>query len=69
MPVFGYVPKDTELARQLDIWLGQDASGGAPLTLRLCYPAQTVTHDQAWIAELVVPGWVTVATNGAGEGE
>lgn len=69
MPVYGYVPRETELASQLDLWLGQDASGGTPLTLRLCYPAQTPTHDQAWISELVVPGWVTVAKSPAGEGE
>lgn len=68
-PVYGYVPRDTELASQLNLWLGQDSSGGTPLTLRLCYPAQTPSHDQAWISELVVPGWVMVAKSPPGEGE
>lgn len=68
-PVFGYVPKDSELARQLETWLVQGSEDGSPLTLRLCYPAQTTTFDQAWITELVVPGWVTVAGNAASEGE
>lgn len=68
-PVFGYVPKDSELARQLETWLVQGGEEGTPLTLRLCYPSQASTFDQAWITELVVPGWVTLAGNAAGEGE
>lgn len=68
-PVYGYVPVESELARQLDLGPGQQVSGGTPLTLRLHYPAQTPTHDQAWISELVVPGWVTVVKSAASEGE
>jgi len=67
MPVYGYVTKETELSRKLSRWLGQDTIGGTPLTLRLYFPAQTPTHDQVWISELVSPGWVTAGKNAADE--
>lgn len=68
-PVYGYVPKDSDIALQLQGWLAREASEGTPLTLRLCYPSQTNGYDQVWITELVVPGWVHVASGRSAEGE
>ena len=62
-PVFGYVPLDTDLGKQLGEWLGADAAAWVPLTVKVCYPEGTISPDQVWITEVVVPGWVTVAAN------
>ncbi len=60
-PVFGYVPKGADLDNDLDYWLRSAGGAQAPLTLKLCFSAVNDDIDQAWITELVVPGWVTAA--------
>lgn len=62
-PVYGYIPTGSDLGRQILTWLASGGSDPVPLTVKLCYPEGAVSHDQAWISEVVVPGWVTVASN------
>jgi len=68
-PVFGYVPLDSEIGRQLGGWLGAGDNAQLPLTLKICYPQEVMTHDQAWISELVATGWVTTPPKSTSEGE
>ncbi|GEP45697.1 hypothetical protein BGE01nite_49880 [Brevifollis gellanilyticus] len=69
-PVYGYVPTTSDLGRQIATWLSSSGSDPLPLTVKLSYPEKAVSHDQAWIAEVVVPGWVTlVSPPTTGEGE
>lgn len=69
-PVYGYIPTGSDLGRQILSWLASGGGEPVPLTVKLCYPEGAVSHDQAWISEVVVPGWVTVASNlPQGEGE
>ena len=67
-PVFGYVPKATDLDKDLDYWLRSAGGEMAPMTVKLSYSPETESSDQAWITELV-PGWVTVAARLNKEGE
>jgi hypothetical protein len=62
--VFGYVPKDSDLGRQIAVWLASAGADPIPLTVKIAYPQGAISHDQAWISEVVVPGWVTLAANG-----
>jgi len=62
VPIFGYVPLESEFGRQLGGWLDSGNKAPLPLTVKICYPQETLTHDQAWISEVVVPGWVTTTT-------
>jgi hypothetical protein len=62
-PVYGYVPSGTELDKDLDYWLRSSGGKLAPLTVKLCYSPMTKENDQVWITELVVPGWVTIASS------
>lgn len=63
--VFGYVPKESDLGRQIAVWLASAGSDPIPLTVKIAYPQDAISHDQAWISEVVVPGWVTLAANTA----
>lgn len=62
-PVYGYIPAESDLGRQIFSWLASGGTEPVPLTVKLCYPEGAGGHDQAWISEVVVPGWVTVASN------
>ncbi len=62
-PVYGYVPSGTDLDRDLDYWLRSSGGKLAPLTVKLCYSPMAKENDQVWITELVVPGWVTIASS------
>ncbi len=68
-PVFGYVPKGADLDKDLDYWLRSAGGALAPLTVKLCFSPVNDDVDQAWITELVVPGWVTAATKMPSEGQ
>lgn len=59
-PVFGYVPKGSELDKNLDYWLKSSGGEMSPLTLKICYSPESTTPDQAWITDLVTAGWVTL---------
>lgn len=59
-PVFGYVPKGSELDKNLDYWLKSSGGEMLPLTLKICYSPESTTPDQAWITDLVTAGWVTL---------
>ncbi len=61
-PVYGYVPNTSDLGRQIAMWLASGGSESIPLTVKLSYPSSATSNDQVWIAEVVVPGWVTVAS-------
>lgn len=66
-PVFGYVPKGSDLDKNLDYWLKRSGSEMSPLTVKICYSPESNTPDQAWITDLVVAGWFTLgAENAAG---
>jgi len=60
-PVHGYVEKTSVLGRELDYWLRAADGRPVPLTVRLRYPADGSVENQAWITELVAPGWVMLA--------
>jgi hypothetical protein len=62
-PVYGYVPSGTDLDKDLDYWLRSSGGKLAPLTVKLCYSPMAMENDQVWITELVVPGWVTIASS------
>lgn len=68
-PVYGYVPRASELDRELDYLLRSAGGELAPLTVKLCYSPESEVNDQTWITKLVVSGWVTAASPLHGEGE
>ncbi|MEQ1750796.1 MAG: hypothetical protein ABL974_15315 [Prosthecobacter sp.] len=68
-PIFGYVPKGADLDKDLDYWLRSAGGALAPLTVKLCFSPVNDDIDQAWITELVVPGWVTAAAKMPSEGQ
>jgi hypothetical protein len=63
VPVYGYVPLESDLGRRLGLWLARNDKAAVPLTLKLCYPGEIITPDQAWITEVVTPGWVLLNTS------
>lgn len=66
-PVFGYVPKGSDLDKNLDYWLKSSGGEMSPLTVKICYSPESSSPDQAWITDLVVAGWFTLgAENAAG---
>lgn len=57
-PVYGYVTRNTAIAREIDYWLKQADHLPVALTLRLKYAPDATAGDQAWITEVVAPSWV-----------
>lgn len=57
-PVYGYVKRNSALAREIDYWLKQAESLPVALTLRLKYLPGATEGDQVWITEVVAPSWV-----------
>ena len=57
VPVHGYFPRESELGRQIAA-----LNVGEPLrlTVKLSYPEKVPASDQAWLVELVTPGWVVL---------
>jgi len=68
-PIYGYVPRGNDLDRQLDNLLRSSGGESAPLTVKLCYSAETIGNDQVWLTELVTSGWVTASVTKGSEGE
>ena len=64
-PVFGYVPKGSDLDKNLDYWLKRNGGEMSPLTVKICYSPESSTPDQAWITDLVVAGWFTLDAGSA----
>ncbi len=58
-PVYGYLPRGSDLDRQIDYLLRSAGGELAALTVKLCYSHESMNNDQVWITELVVSGWVT----------
>jgi hypothetical protein len=68
-PVYGYVPKGSDLDKNLDYWLKSSGVEMSPLTVRICYSPESSTPDQAWITDLVVAGWFTLGVENAAGSE
>lgn len=56
--VYGYVDKQSSLAKELDYWLQQNSDATVPITLRLKFPLDAPVDFQVWIAQVVQAGWV-----------
>ena len=68
-PVYGYLPRGSDLDRQIDYHLRSAGGELAALTVKVCYSHESTGNDQVWITDLVVSGWVTALTANPGEGE
>jgi hypothetical protein len=66
--VYGYLPRGSDLDRQVDYYLRSSGGELAALTVKICYSHESSGTDQAWITELVVSGWVTALTSNSGGG-
>ena len=57
-PVFGYVPKGSDLDKNLDYWLKSSGGEMSPLTVEICYSPESTTPDPVLITDLFFAGWV-----------
>ncbi len=56
--VYGYVDKNTPLAKELDYWLQQSSDETVPMILQLKFPLAAPADFQVWISQMMQAGWV-----------
>lgn len=56
--VYGYLPRQSTISKEIDFWLERNNEEAVPLVLRLKYPLDAVADFQVWIHSLEQAGWV-----------
>jgi len=57
--VYGYVARDSALAKELNYWLEQSSEATMPMILKLKFPPDAPVDFQVWIHQMVNAGWVS----------
>ena len=57
--VYGYVVRNSALAKELNYWLEQSSEETMPMILKLKFPPDAPVDFQVWIHQLVNEGWVS----------
>lgn len=56
--VYGYVDRQSPIAKELNYWLEQNSEATVPMILRLKFPLDAPVDFQVWIHQFVQSGWM-----------